>query len=754
MQLSDGNLFVVGGLTSGAVTTRTAESFNPSTNTWTAQGRLPATGTPSGSSTHGFYSYPGAAQLGTGRVLVTGHADSVYALFTPASGDWAPGNGLISERLQPLVLSLADGRVLVASGVDEGGYYPRRTGTYDDTHAAWATGYTRSERFRATGVQLLDGRVLVTSGIADEVYGAAALGAELYDPVSDTWAFTGAPRRARAAAALARLSDGRVLLIGGTSVRGFFSGTAVRTSSVELYDPTTGDWRDTGYLNIARSGHTATVLADGRVLVIGGQDADGKVLSSVEWFDPSTEKWTLTAPLSTGRASHVSALLGDGRVFVVGGTSSTGAILASSEEVLPGGFCAANGCVPESDDVLCAKQTAGCGPLDVTDACGRTRQVSCGACIYPATCGGAGIPARCGQPGVEGWQVEVLGSATGDNKGIVIEPGGEPAIAYVLSSPVGGPEPRLFLARRLATGWNTSPILDDILGGDVALARTREGALRVATRKRVVGSFSSYDVPVFLSWKEGRWWDDVVPSTDFHPPPDTDYLSMGLGPDDEPHLCTLDITSTFNTATLYCYGLDATRRWTRERVDVPGTDFSSPSVAVDGEGRPHVAYYDANQKRLTHAVRSASGWVLETVDASADVGTGASMVLDAQGHPHIAYRDTTNQDLKYARWTGTEWSLQRVDSTDDVGGTPALALDAQGRPHISYEDLTRHHLKYARWTGTQWNLSTVDASGTGGRDSALALDAAGRVHITYFSEGLRYARSPQAPTAKRAAPKR
>ena len=736
--LSDGRLFLAGGLTSGGAT-RTAEAFDPTTDAWTRQGSIPDGGATPGGASHGFYSYPGAAQLGTGKVLVTGYADNVYARFDPDAGTWTPGDG-ITTRLQPLVLPLANGQALVANGITEGGYYLRMSYTYDDTTAKWNSSTMREERYRTAGVQLADGRVLVASGIADDVYGQAARSAELYDPVTNTWSYTGSPRRPHAGAALARLKDGRVLLIGGTSVRGFFAGQAVRTTSVELYDPATGLWRDTGFLNLARNGHTATVLDDGRVLVAGGVGTDGKVIPWVELYDVEQETWTLTAPLSTARSSHVATRLADGRVLVAGGVSPTGAVLASTELVQPAGFCPASGCVPESDDALCARANAGCGTLSVEDACGRTRQVACGQCGSPSTCGGAGVPYRCGMPGSGGWQVELLGTAAGAKPGIVIEASGEPAVAYSWYDVYGsGADDAVFLARRHSQGWSAAPIQGDTLASDVTLARTRTGQLRVATRMRVF--FYSYrNVPVLLSWDAGSWRDEVAAPS--YPSVSAHHVAMGLGPTDDPLLCVLDVQSYFHTAELLCYVRDSAGRWTRERVDAPGSYGGPPSVAVDGEGRPHIAYYDMNKKVLVHAMKGASGWTLETVDASADVGRDASMALDAQGRPHIAYRDETNKDLKYAYWTGSTWSLQQVDTADDVGGTPALALDAQGRPHISYEDVTRRNLKYARWSGTAWEVTTVDAGGAGGAESALALDGSGRAHIAYFGQGLRYARGP------------
>ena len=79
-------------------------------------------------------------------------------------------------------------------------------------------------------------------------------------------------------------------------------------------------WADTGSLNTKREYHTATLLANGKVLVVGGRvtfSADG--LSTSELYDPATGAWTATGTLSTTRDSHTATLLPNGKVLVAGG---------------------------------------------------------------------------------------------------------------------------------------------------------------------------------------------------------------------------------------------------------------------------------------------------------------------------------------------------------------------------------------------------------------------------------------------------
>jgi hypothetical protein len=75
-------------------------------------------------------------------------------------------------------------------------------------------------------------------------------------------------------------------------------------------------------MEVARTNHTATLLDDGRVLVVGGRTGAAlEATSTAEIFDPATNTFALTGPLTTGRARHAAERLADGRVLVVGGVT-------------------------------------------------------------------------------------------------------------------------------------------------------------------------------------------------------------------------------------------------------------------------------------------------------------------------------------------------------------------------------------------------------------------------------------------------
>src|SRR5258706_10252153 len=90
------------------------------------------------------------------------------------------------------------------------------------------------------------------------------------------------------------------------------SGTSTHEQSLNA------SWLSTGSLNVARTGHTATLLPSGKVLVSGGRGSSG-VLNSAELYDPVSGMWTVTGALSAARSGHTATLLTNGQVLVVGG---------------------------------------------------------------------------------------------------------------------------------------------------------------------------------------------------------------------------------------------------------------------------------------------------------------------------------------------------------------------------------------------------------------------------------------------------
>jgi N-acetylneuraminic acid mutarotase len=273
-----------------------------------------------------------AVLLPSGRVLVAGGADpsgaplAAAALFDPTGNAWSPAAPLGTARLGHTTTALPDGRVLVT-----GGAAGATAEVYDPAAATWtATPPMGAERSGHTATVLVDGRVLVAGGAGPAAGAGSLASAEVYDPVGGTWAATGDMVLARTGHRAVLLGDGRVLVTGGalrTGEAGPDGASAI--AYCEVYDPATGAWAPTGALAAARLGHQATPLPDGRVLVTGGEAvvaADGtyrpQSLDSAELYDPAAGTWSAVSPLpGGGRTGHRALLLGSGTVLVVGGTT-------------------------------------------------------------------------------------------------------------------------------------------------------------------------------------------------------------------------------------------------------------------------------------------------------------------------------------------------------------------------------------------------------------------------------------------------
>jgi hypothetical protein len=133
------------------------------------------------------------------------------------------------------------------------------------------------------------------------------------------------------------LSDGSVLIAGGNDGRGDVRDPAA--TSAELFLPTSGRWVQTGSMKWARyEGHTATLLADGTVLVAGGSDyripdALSSQLHRAEVYEPSTGTWAETEAMTMAHSDNPATLLPDGRVLVAGGWLADPARLTGRSEL-------------------------------------------------------------------------------------------------------------------------------------------------------------------------------------------------------------------------------------------------------------------------------------------------------------------------------------------------------------------------------------------------------------------------------------
>lgn len=181
-----------------------------------------------------------------------------------------------------------------------------------------------------TAVLMDDGRVLLAGGFKQLLRSGIGVdyqsSAEIYDAETGTFAPAGDVGFPVAHAPGVLLKDGRVLIVGGEALDG---ANATSVASAAIFNPKTNAWSQV-QMNVARRGHTATLLSDGKVLVIGGLDETNKVLDSLELFDPATGAFTLVdgvtlpTPVGGGRAFHNAIARDGGRIDVAGGIGADG----------------------------------------------------------------------------------------------------------------------------------------------------------------------------------------------------------------------------------------------------------------------------------------------------------------------------------------------------------------------------------------------------------------------------------------------
>ena len=171
-----------------------------------------------------------------------------------------------------------------------------------------------------TATLLTDGTILAAGG----TNGLNPLSsAEIFNPLTQQYAtVAGSMSNPRDLHTATLLTNGRVLIAGGSSTNSVSTGSI---NSVDIYYPDTQLFIPTTPMASARASHTATMMPDGKVIVVGGYGTGGVITGTAETFDPEHMTWTSLAATSP-RTLHTATLLKDGRLMVAGGIDATGVL--------------------------------------------------------------------------------------------------------------------------------------------------------------------------------------------------------------------------------------------------------------------------------------------------------------------------------------------------------------------------------------------------------------------------------------------
>jgi hypothetical protein len=325
--LNDGDVLLVGGIDWDCPPTINCNNFImiivKSAETYTAAGGQ--------FSTSAIMSVPRVGHTATllqdGRVLVTGggykSATDSAEIFDPSTSTFTPTGNMTSARSGHTATLLANGKVLLAGGFAGNGNWPATAELFDPATGMFtATGIMSALGPGQTATLLSDGKVLFAGGgvvVGTDLVPTAT--AEIYDPATGIFTPTGNMNVPRVGHTATLLANSKVLIAGGGT-----GGSASLTATAELFDEATGLFTPTGNMVTARFDHTATLLTNGKVLLTGGFSGLSSDLSSAESFDPSNGTFTIAGNMGIQRIGHTATLLNNGEVLITGGNNLDGAV--------------------------------------------------------------------------------------------------------------------------------------------------------------------------------------------------------------------------------------------------------------------------------------------------------------------------------------------------------------------------------------------------------------------------------------------
>ena len=324
---------------------------------------------------------------------------------------------------------------------------------------------------------------------------------------------------------------------------------------------------------------------------------------------------------------------------------------------------------------------------------------------------------------------------------LALDSAGDPHIAYLSSD-----QDTLWYAHWTGEGWDIQQVdtgIDSDLSGqisDVSIDVDGSGRPHISynadTDHWDSDNFYLYSTHhLKYATLNGGVWDIQFVKRDAD---SVEWNSLAVDGDGRPHICyysyvELPASPWFVNKVLYA-------RWTGtewvEEVVQQSNDLLGEycSMALDSTGNPHVVYqwieYPPGEynPHLRYAVRTGSAWVSQQVNY--EESWYLHLALGPDDSPHIAYCNPDDYALKYATGTGDLWNVSTVDDEYGTGLWSSIAVDANGSPHIGYSD-GDYHLKYAEWSGGNWVKTVLDANGVS-NGLSLALENGFEPRIAYY----------------------
>jgi hypothetical protein len=317
--LTSGKVLITGGEVLPTLNVlRTAELYDPLSGTFSNTGNMT---TPRIGHT--------ATLLPDGRVLIVGgspdlspsHFTEIYftEIYDPSTGEFSPASDTIFGHVCHQATLLNNGKVLITGG-GAGGGLPYGPELYDPTTGVFGSAGTYAYGNSAFGDNTCQGSVasLLPDGRVLMVWEGSTT--ELYDPDAGLFTSTGksiGPCYCDGMPTATTLLNGKILIAGGESDAGIYT-------SADLYDSSAGAFTATANLNTPRVGQKSTLLPDGSVLMDGSDSYyPYPSLTSSEIYDPVSGAFTPTGDMTAPRGNgHTATLLNNGQVLIVGGADT------------------------------------------------------------------------------------------------------------------------------------------------------------------------------------------------------------------------------------------------------------------------------------------------------------------------------------------------------------------------------------------------------------------------------------------------
>lgn len=716
-----------------------------------------------------------ATLLDNGKVLVVGGYTGSVALNTadlydPVSGTWTAAHEMATGRYAHTATKLSTGKVLVLGGND--GTNPFTSAElYDPSVDSWssvAVPPMPTARSFHTATRLNNGLILVVGGA---IAGGQVTGnTELYDPINNSWTALGAipalPTGRYLHTATLLPSNGKVLIAGGYD--GFNP-----LNLPKLFDPTTNSWSNAGSMSSVRAYHTATLLQNGKVLVVGGEiGAGGPATASVDSYDPATNSWSGAHALLTGRYLHSATLMAGGKVMIAGGytTTATNSVeiydsviddwvaagtmaslrFAHATTVLGSGAVLATGGI-SSGGTLDTAELYRAGSLlhrwtfdnDGSDSIGTAHMtLFSGAVIDHVTSfsGGGSLAV----PG-PGYAATSVGVHLGNRFTLVAWSqltSGTNFQTFAATAPSNTSSPGFkWFSGRLNTqslGWEAgtggSGSNDETAAGIISLNTWHKFA---AVVDKLAGTVDYYlDDTVVRNGTTTNFTDDLALFTGAF----ADGSASGHdGWIDDLRVYDAKLSSD-ELADLTVGGPECHL----STIDSGADTYVYSATAIGSDGLPVIAFHNDTQGTLNVAHCNDARCITRTVTTvdtgNGDAGPMPALAIGMDGFPIIAYFENVSDDLRVAHCHDrlcTSHTITTVDNSGSTGQFPSLAIGNDGFALISYRNDDTGALLVAHCNNTACTsstLGTIDASGDIPH-SSLDIDGDGLGVVSYERGG-------------------